>query len=93
MTHESYSTTENMGQNKPFSGNFVRAAETNSLFTCHGPFDGRNSFCRISIVVDCSEETSFPSWQLGEPELSVAPASKSPFKKSVSRRKHIPSDK
>jgi hypothetical protein len=30
---------------------------------------------------------------LGEPELSVAPASKSPFKKSVSRRKHIPSDK
>jgi hypothetical protein len=51
MTHESYSTTENMEQNKPFSGNFLRAAETNSLFACHGPLDGRNIFSRISIVV------------------------------------------
>jgi hypothetical protein len=31
-------------QNEPFSGNFEKAAEANSLFACHISLDGRKIF-------------------------------------------------
>jgi hypothetical protein len=81
-------------QNEPFSGNFEKAAEANSLFACHISLDGKNIFLRTLTADDCSGGLSFPRWQLGViPELSAAPASISCLKKSFSRGTHVPPDK
>jgi hypothetical protein len=42
MTCKCNVKTEN--QNEPFSGNFEKAAEANSLFACHISLDGRKIF-------------------------------------------------